>query len=686
MTIINLVATDQVLTVAQKPVIASGDQNTVQLQVESDAHWIDYGLSAVFFTDADPTVYEAILTDGACMIPAEVLARECLLYIGIRGVLITDFISNTANVKTSTLVQYKIEKGAPAGTGTTVPPTADVYQQLLAKYQAASDAIAVERARLDNLVSLKGDPNAVRTATLSLSNVGGAAKGTVTSDGIHAVVQLSGMDISIEGNSAIQIATLPAEFAALSTVKQRLSMDSPVYYRVQGTALYVCCDNTVSEGVVYGAGANILYPLAAITMPEVQDARVAHDGTTYDSIGDAMRQQFIGAHSAMMGLDKRIMTVDTELRELIQNAGGNADCVKTVNGIKPDENGNVDTSQNGDGLSDTAKALLITILRNGVYSTDQSANITALENALAGGEEEPDEPVNPDKTLTSISAVYSGGDVTAGTVLADLTGIVVTAHYSDGTSATVTGYSLSGTIAEGSNTITVSYGGKTTTFAVTGVAESGGDVELNTDGLLGFFDFRNKAASGGGSGGFYEAATVGDGRLYAWHSKSAGNEYGAYINSMEFCSGASYTVHDFGTEFTWILKAYCDVEYTMPGAKAYVAPGNSGATVEPTYNTSDSTATATSTLIAKLPAGYHTVTIKASDFALRVYVDATLAAEYDGADIDGFVSWYGQFNSSDMWAGSSTYRVHTAMAFYDRALTDVEIVEMDEYLKTLEVA
>lgn len=34
------------------------------------------------------------------------------------------------------------------------------------------------------------------------------------------------------------------------------------------------------------------------------------------------------------------------------------------------------------GLSDTAKTLLITILRNGVYTSDQSANITALETAL----------------------------------------------------------------------------------------------------------------------------------------------------------------------------------------------------------------------------------------------------------------------------------------------------------------
>lgn len=85
------------------------------------------------------------------------------------------------------------------------------------------------------------------------------------------------------------------------------------------------------------------------------------------------------------------------------------------------------------------------------------------------GAADPDyeEPV----VMTGISAVYSGGDVTVGTAVDDLVGIAVTAHYSDGTSTPVTGYTLSGTIAEGNNTITVSYGGMSTTFAVTGYVE-----------------------------------------------------------------------------------------------------------------------------------------------------------------------------------------------------------------------
>ena len=76
-------------------------------------------------------------------------------------------------------------------------------------------------------------------------------------------------------------------------------------------------------------------------------------------------------------------------------------------------------------------------------------------------------------TLTNISATYVGGDVTVGTAITELTGIVVTAHYSDGSTKTVTGYTLSGKIVEGENSITVSYGGKTTTFTVTGVSSPG---------------------------------------------------------------------------------------------------------------------------------------------------------------------------------------------------------------------
>lgn len=71
--------------------------------------------------------------------------------------------------------------------------------------------------------------------------------------------------------------------------------------------------------------------------------------------------------------------------------------------------------------------------------------------------------------LTGITAIYSGGSVEAGTQTRELK-ITVTATYDDGTSKTVTGYTLSpDTVSEGENTVTVTYSGKTSIFTVTGI-------------------------------------------------------------------------------------------------------------------------------------------------------------------------------------------------------------------------
>ena len=72
--------------------------------------------------------------------------------------------------------------------------------------------------------------------------------------------------------------------------------------------------------------------------------------------------------------------------------------------------------------------------------------------------------------LQSISAVFTqGANVIYDTdTLDDLKQyLVVTAHYSVAGDVIVTGYDLSGTLTEGTSTITVSFGGKTTTFDVT---------------------------------------------------------------------------------------------------------------------------------------------------------------------------------------------------------------------------
>lgn len=86
-------------------------------------------------------------------------------------------------------------------------------------------------------------------------------------------------------------------------------------------------------------------------------------------------------------------------------------------------------------------------------------------------------------TLVELIANYTGGDKPVGTSINDLkNGLAVRAEYSDDTYTVLSesSYTLSGpaTLAQGANTITVSYGGKTTTFTVNGIAQSTGGLVI----------------------------------------------------------------------------------------------------------------------------------------------------------------------------------------------------------------
>lgn len=120
-------------------------------------------------------------------------------------------------------------------------------------------------------------------------------------------------------------------------------------------------------------------------------------------------------------------------------------------------------------------------------------------------------------TLEFISAVYTQSGTVYDTDSLDSlkADLVVTATYSDTTTATVpsTDYTLSGTLTVGTSTITVSYGGKTTTFNVT-VSEITSVVWDYTDGNNGVISFNT---TGGGSATFdVDGIHLSSGSSSAW--------------------------------------------------------------------------------------------------------------------------------------------------------------------------
>ena len=158
--------------------------------------------------------------------------------------------------------------------------------------------------------------------------------------------------------------------------------------------------------------------------------------------------------------------------------------VAAINELHDTQAPNIESSN---GLSKKAVELLIRILRAGVYTEDQSETIGELYLSLSAGMHQgdiptttPSTPQNPggEVTLTHISAVYTGGSVPEGTAVTDLTGITVTGHYSNGASVTISAYTLTGVIAAGENTVTVTVGDLSATFTVTGTAVAGNDPNL----------------------------------------------------------------------------------------------------------------------------------------------------------------------------------------------------------------
>ena len=110
-------------------------------------------------------------------------------------------------------------------------------------------------------------------------------------------------------------------------------------------------------------------------------------------------------------------------------------------------------------VPDDVKQALLQIASKVAYIDEHGQDYyDALETALY-----------PDASLVSISAVYTQSGTVYDTDSLDSlkADLVVTAHFDDSSTEVVTAYTLSGTLEIGTSTITVAYGGKTTTFSVT---------------------------------------------------------------------------------------------------------------------------------------------------------------------------------------------------------------------------
>lgn len=166
------------------------------------------------------------------------------------------------------------------------------------------------------------------------------------------------------------------------------------------------------------------------------------------------------------------------------------------------------------------------------------------------------------------------------------------------------------------------------------------------------------------------------------------NNYGMKIGrSMLYnANSVGTTSVSLGTSFTAIFKCYLTNTSSPLFFNEYAAASNvSKLNYKPKYKTTSSTANlAITSLGSRLGSGYDTVTLIVDGNISKLYFGTTLVQTNDGSTINDFQGWYDQLNGIGIIGGNNNGYL-TQMAVYNKALSEVQLVDMIDYLKTLEV-
>ena len=375
--------------------------------------------------------------------------------------------------------------------------------------------VAVERARIDALVT-DGSGN---TTTEYILRDKEDFKIKIITNGAIAIFIAYGSFPTTSGET-LTIGTLPTELEPLRSIP---SIDkNGVLFDFVEIIFNDGLENEYKEWEIkYSAEAEVSgtmdcsYPIKSSYIPELIDVRIDAFGETHGSAGASVRSQVNALIRQCQEIlsPERLSALDNMFRVcayIKDDVSAEYGAFKTAFGIGESDGGSeeeeettvpataITLSETTLTFTDTeSQTIEVTVepynttdavvwssdddsvamvtggtvkpLSNGsAIITATAGNVSAICNVTVNIVEEEE------VVLTGITATYTGGDVPVGTAVTSLSGVTVKGHFSDGSSQTVrtSAYRLSGTIAEGENTITVTYKEFTTTFTVVGVAES----------------------------------------------------------------------------------------------------------------------------------------------------------------------------------------------------------------------
>ena len=109
---------------------------------------------------------------------------------------------------------------------------------------------------------------------------------------------------------------------------------------------------------------------------------LVEDDTSIEGISDSVHDTLTSTNKTIIGGINELNSQFKEIAKQVENVGQPTQEQINTAIDKAITDGKI---TGGSGINSTAKTLLETILKNAIYSTDQSANITSLVSALSSG-------------------------------------------------------------------------------------------------------------------------------------------------------------------------------------------------------------------------------------------------------------------------------------------------------------
>lgn len=137
---------DQTAVFTETPDIFSGDIDVDTVKFTFDDSWNVYNKkTAIFYNDPKKSYPVFLDNTNIAVIPSEVIDRKTTMYFGVIG-------TNANNVvKTSSILSYRIEKGAISADVEIPPASAEIWLQILLNYEIALKKLQDMSNNLENM-------------------------------------------------------------------------------------------------------------------------------------------------------------------------------------------------------------------------------------------------------------------------------------------------------------------------------------------------------------------------------------------------------------------------------------------------------------------------------------------------------------------------------------------------------